>query len=63
MGRRNWKIVPLRNRLGNFVWRTTFNILYGTKLKDTNNSQKIAKLNRIAVYNNSIVKMVIQIWH
>jgi glycosyltransferase involved in cell wall biosynthesis len=36
MGYRNWREVPFRHKLGNFVWRTFFNILYGTKLKDTN---------------------------
>ncbi len=36
MGYRNWREVPFRHRLGNFVWRTTFNIMFGTKLKDTN---------------------------
>jgi len=36
MGYRNWRTVPFKNRLGNFVWRTTFNLLFKTKLKDTN---------------------------
>jgi glycosyltransferase involved in cell wall biosynthesis len=36
MGYRNWKEVPFRHKLGNFVWRTFFNMLYGTNLKDTN---------------------------
>lgn len=36
MGYRNWRTVPFKNRLGNFVWRTTFNILFKTRLKDTN---------------------------
>ena len=36
MGYRNWRTVPLKNRLGNFVWRTSFNVLFKTKLKDTN---------------------------
>jgi len=36
MGYRNWRTVPFRNRLGNFVWRTTFNLLFKTNLKDTN---------------------------
>lgn len=36
MGYRNWRTLPFRNRLGNFVWRTTFNLLFKTKLKDTN---------------------------
>ena len=36
MGRRNWTEVPFRHRLGNFVWRTAFNMLFNTNLKDTN---------------------------
>jgi len=36
MGYRNWNNVPFRHRLGNFVWRTSFNWLFGTNLKDTN---------------------------
>ena len=36
MGYRNWRTVPFKNRLGNFVWRVTFNLLFKTKLKDTN---------------------------
>lgn len=35
-GYRNWRVVPFRHRLGNFVWRTFFNILFGINLKDTN---------------------------
>jgi glycosyltransferase involved in cell wall biosynthesis len=36
MGYRNWRTVPFRHKLGNFVWRTAFNLFFGTKLKDTN---------------------------
>jgi glycosyltransferase involved in cell wall biosynthesis len=36
MGFRNWKAVPFRHKIGNFVWRKFFNILFGTNLKDTN---------------------------
>jgi glycosyltransferase involved in cell wall biosynthesis len=28
--------VPYANRMGNFVWREVFNLLFGTKLKDSN---------------------------
>lgn len=36
-GYRNWKVdVPFRHRLGNFVWRTAFNILFGANVKDSN---------------------------
>ena len=36
MGMRDFSKVPFRHRLGNFVWKTAFNLLFGTKLKDTN---------------------------
>ncbi len=36
MGCRNWKLVPFRHKLGNFIWRTAFNVLFGTKFRDTN---------------------------
>ncbi len=36
MGYRDWKLVPFRHWLGNFVWRSMFNLFFGTKLKDTN---------------------------
>jgi glycosyltransferase involved in cell wall biosynthesis len=36
MGYRDFSKVPFRHRLGNFVWRVTFNLLFGTHLKDTN---------------------------
>jgi len=36
-GYRNWKRdVPFRHRLGNFVWRTAFNIMFDVRLKDSN---------------------------
>ncbi|MEM7825578.1 MAG: glycosyltransferase family 2 protein [Candidatus Aenigmatarchaeota archaeon] len=35
-GYRDFKKVPLRHRLGNFVWRNSFNLLFGVRLKDTN---------------------------
>lgn len=36
MGARNWSDVPLRHRLGNWVWRKAFNLLFGTGFSDTN---------------------------
>ena len=36
IGSRNWSNVPFRHRLGNFVWRSTFNLMFGTNLTDTN---------------------------
>jgi glycosyltransferase involved in cell wall biosynthesis len=35
-GYRDWSKVPFRHRLGNFIWRNSFNILFGTRFKDTN---------------------------
>lgn len=36
MGYRNWNTVPFRHRLGNFIWKTSFNFFFGKKMKDTN---------------------------
>jgi len=36
MGCRNWSNVPLRHNFGNMIWRSVFNLLFETKLKDTN---------------------------
>jgi glycosyltransferase involved in cell wall biosynthesis len=36
MGYRDFRKVPFRHKLGNFVWKTLFNFLFGTNLKDTN---------------------------
>jgi glycosyltransferase involved in cell wall biosynthesis len=61
-GHRNWKNVPhFRHRLGNFVWRNTFNILFGTKLKDTNcgfvaMNKKTAKLIQNKIYGGYILE-------
>ena len=36
-GYRNWKRdVPFRHRFANLIWRVTFNLLFGTNMKDTN---------------------------
>lgn len=35
-GYRNFTEVPFRHKLGNFVWRKFFNILFGTNFRDTN---------------------------
>jgi glycosyltransferase involved in cell wall biosynthesis len=36
MGYRNWKEVPIANRVGNSTWRILFNYFFDVKLKDTN---------------------------
>ena len=36
IGCRKFSKTPFRNRLGNWVWRTCFNFLLGTKFRDTN---------------------------
>ncbi len=37
MGYRNFENIPyLRHKISNFIWKTTFNIFFGTKFKDTN---------------------------
>ncbi len=35
-GYRDLSTIPFRHKLGNFVWRSTFNTLFGTKFRDTN---------------------------
>lgn len=51
-GCRDWSKVPLRHKLANFLWRTTFNIIFGANVKDLGNgfiamkpyvAEKIAK--------------------
>jgi len=36
IGKRDFGKMPLRHRLGNFLWRFFFNILFGTRFDDTN---------------------------
>lgn len=36
MGMRDFSKVPFRHRLGNLVWRTAFNLFFGTHFRDTN---------------------------
>lgn len=36
IGYRNFSLIPLRHRIGNFFWRITFNLLFGSNFKDTN---------------------------
>lgn len=52
MGFRDFRKVPFRHMLGNFVWKTSFNILFGTKLKDTNCG--LMALSRKAMENASV---------
>ena len=69
-GFRDWSAVPFRHRLGNFVWRTGFNILFGTNLKDTNcgfmsMTKKSAKLVKNAfgggyIIENAVLSYAIQ---
>lgn len=66
IGNRNWKQVPLRHRLGNWVWIKTFNFLFRTKLKDTNCgfvAMKIEVMKKLNVSSGYIVDndMIIQV--
>jgi len=36
MGYRDFSKLPFRHKLGNFVWKTSFNLFFGTRLNDTN---------------------------
>ena len=70
LGFRDWSVVPFRHRLGNFVWRTAFNFLFGTKLKDTNcgfvamNRHAAAKIRGIAtggyIVENAILAALVE---
>jgi len=70
IGFRDWSTVPFRHRLGNLVWRTAFNFLFGTKLKDTNcgfvamNRHAAAKVRTIAqggyVLENAMLASVVR---
>lgn len=58
IGCRDWSKVPFRHSLGNFIWRITFNILFGTKLWDTNCGfiafkRKVAK--KLKIYGGYII--------
>ncbi len=64
MGYRDFSKVPFRHKLGNIYWRLLFNILFGTKLKDTNcgfiglNKNAIKKIKKIHggyIIENSIL--------
>lgn len=60
-GYRDFKNIPLRHRLGNFVWKNSFNLLFGVRLKDTNcglmaiAGDKIKTLSK-AVYGGYIIE-------
>ena len=36
MGYRDFSKVPFRHKMGNFMWRNVFNLMFGTKLRDAN---------------------------
>lgn len=65
-GFRNWKYVPFRHTLGNFVWRTFFNLLFGTKLKDSNcgfiamNRKVMEKLSKVG-YGGYIIENLMMV--
>ncbi len=63
-GMRRSQDVPYANRMGNFVWRIVFNILFGTRLRDTNcgymalNRKSLGKIKNIHggyIIENSIL--------
>jgi glycosyltransferase involved in cell wall biosynthesis len=64
IGCRNWSEVPFRHRLGNFVWRTTFNFLFGTRLKDTNCGFIAFKkdlIKKVRIYGGYVVDNALEI--
>ncbi len=69
MGYRDWSLVPLRHRLGNLAWRVSFNLLFGTKMKDTNcgfmamtveTAKKIKRIHGGYIIDNHIVSQVVK---
>ncbi|MEM5794238.1 MAG: glycosyltransferase family 2 protein [Candidatus Aenigmatarchaeota archaeon] len=60
-GYRDFKKIPFRHKLGNFVWKNSFNLLFGTSFKDTNcgliaiAGNKIKTLSK-AVYGGYIIE-------
>jgi glycosyltransferase involved in cell wall biosynthesis len=60
-GYRDWTTVPYRHRFGNFVWRTLFNLLFGTSFKDTNcgfvaMNKKAAEILKDKIYGGYILE-------
>ncbi len=69
MGYRNFDKIPLRHRLGNILWKTLFNLFFGTKLKDTNcgffglNRKALTKIKNIHggyIIENSILAEAVE---
>ncbi|MEM5843956.1 MAG: glycosyltransferase family 2 protein [Candidatus Aenigmatarchaeota archaeon] len=60
-GYRDFRKIPFRHKLGNFVWKSSFNLLFGTNFKDTNcgliaiAGNKIKTLSK-AVYGGYIIE-------
>ncbi len=60
-GFRSWENVPFRHRLGNFVWKTLFNVFFGTNFRDTNcgyigMNRKAAKIMCENIYGGYILE-------
>lgn len=61
MGKRDWSKVPFRHKLGNLVWRASFNLLFGQKLEDTNCgfvgfSKRVAEKIRDSIHGGYILE-------
>lgn len=54
MGERNWRKIPFRHALGNFIWRKTFNFIFGTNLKDVSCGFQAFNLKAVKVLKNKI---------
>ncbi len=58
IGQRDWNTVPFRNMIGNMVWITFFNFIFGTSFKDTNCglvAMKLDVMKRLKVSSGYIV--------
>jgi hypothetical protein len=58
IGQRDWNTVPFRNMLGNLIWISFFNFIFGTSFKDTNCgfvAMKLDAMKRMKVSSGYIV--------
>ena len=69
MGYRDFSKIPSRHQLGNFVWKTLFNILFGTIFRDTNcgcmamTTEAIKKIGRVQggyIIENSMLAQAVR---
>ncbi len=69
MGFRDFSSIPFRHKLGNILWKTVFNFLFGTRFKDTNCGyiglsknamQKLTRIHGGYIIENSLLSEAIE---